>query len=269
MNASSNLLILFISRQDLDPHRPIFPVQGDRPIPKYGETNMINDTKKRSAPKPASVSALIAGLPLMFLAGMFLGYQIWGTPNIQADQAADSSGRYEIPIEDDDPVLGRADAPVTIVEFSDYECPYCQRYHAETFSQIIDTYGDQIRYVFKDLPLTSIHANAVPAANAAHCAHEQNMFWEFHDLLFSMQLGLSTEAYFAYANALGLDQATFEACLNEGRYVNTVMEDVGVLTRLNAPLSTPTFFINGQYLAGAQPFSVFAQMIEAELENAN
>lgn len=237
---------------------------------------MTDTTKKRSRKESSTVtSALIAGLPLMFLAGLFVGHQLWATPNVQADQAnqaglaSNTPQRYEIPIYDDDPILGPEDAPVTIIEFSDYECPYCQRYHQQTFDAIIDTYGDQVRYVFKDLPLTSIHPNAVPAAAAAHCAHDQNAFWEFHDLLFSMQLGLSTEAYFAYANALGLDQATFEACLNEGRYVNTVMEDVGVLTRLNAPLSTPTFFINGQYLAGAQPFSVFAQMIEAELENAN
>ena len=216
------------------------------------------NAKKRSAAKPTTVSALIAGLPLMFLVGLFVGYQLWAQPESTPELVAD-----------DDPVLGPADAPVTIVEFSDYECPYCQRYHAETFSQIIETYGDQIRYVFKDLPLTSIHPNAVPAANAAHCAHEQNAFWEFHDLLFSMQLGLNDNAYFAYANSLGLDQGAFEECLNEGRYNRTVMQDMKILTDRNVQLSTPTFFINGQYLAGAQPFSVFAQIIEAELEKAN
>jgi len=219
------------------------------------------NTKKRSAAKPTTISALIAGLPLMFLVGLFVGYQLWGQ--------TEAVGSNEIPIADDDPVLGRADAPVTIIEFSDYECPYCQRYHSETFSQIIATYGDQIRYVFKDLPLTSIHPNAIPAANAAHCAHEQNTFWEFHDLLFSMQLGLNNNAYLAYADALGLDQGAFEACLNEGRYVEVVMEDTKTLSNFNVQLSTPTFFINGQYLAGAQPFSVFAQIIDAELEKAN
>jgi protein-disulfide isomerase len=209
----------------------------------------------------------------MFIAGLFVGYQVWGKPNVQADQAANNPSnpapRYEITIEDDDPVLGSEDAMVTIVEFSDYECPYCQRYHSQTFSQILATYGDQIRYVFKDLPLTSIHPNAVPAANAAHCAHEQNAFWDFHNLLFSMQQGLNDNAYAAYANQLGLDTASFEECLNEGRYVNVVMQDTNVLTAINAPLSTPTFFINGQYLAGAQPFSEFARLIDAELESAN
>jgi len=262
MNQSSELLFLFISRRLLDQGIGIFAVQQDRSIPTNLEKpKMTNHTKKRSVAKPSTVFAVIVGLPLMFILGLIVGYQLWGQP--------EAAGSNEIPIADDDPILGRADAPVTIVEFSDYECPYCQKYHAETFSQIIAVYGDQIRYVFKDLPLTSIHANAVPAANAAHCAHEQNAFWEFHNLLFSMQLGLNDDAYLAYADALNLDRGSFEECLNEGRYERSIMQDIKILTDRNIQLSTPTFFINGQYLAGAQPFSVFAQIIDAELEKAN
>lgn len=164
--------------------------------------------------------------------------------------------------------MGSEDAPITIIEFSDYECPYCQRYHLETYPLIMETYGDQIRYVFKDLPLSSIHSNALPAANAAHCAQEQNAFWEYHDLLFSMQMGLNDNAYLAYADALGLDQAAFEECLNESRYVDRVFQDIQALTSIGAPLSTPTFFINGMYMAGAQPFSVFSTLIETELEKS-
>lgn len=230
---------------------------------------MSNETKKRSRRDNfALVSALIAGLPLMFLAGLFIGYQIWATPNVEADQASNTPQRYEIPIHDDDPVMGPENAPVTIIEFSDYECPYCRSYHQETFDQIIATYGDQVRYVFKDLPLTSIHPNAVPAAVAAHCASDQNAFWEFHDLLFSMQLGLERGAYLEYASRLGLDMDTFEACIEAGSYEQIVMKDTSILTAINAPISTPTFFINGQYLAGAQPFSEFARLIDAELGSA-
>lgn len=225
--------------------------------------------KRRSTSSITANSALIAGLPLMFLAGLFVGYQLWATPNVEQDLAANTPGRYEIPIHEDDPVLGAADAPVTIIEFSDYECPYCRRYHAETFDQIMATYGDQVRYVFKDLPLTSIHPNAVPAANAAHCAHEQNVFWEYHNLLFSMELGLTDGAYLEYANRVNANMDAFVDCLEENRYVETVMQDTAILTSISAPLSTPTFFINGQYLAGAQPFSEFARVIEAELQNAN
>lgn len=230
---------------------------------------MSTKKSKRAGGGVTATSALIAGLPLMFLAGLFVGFQLWGTPNVQADQEANISDRYEIPISVDDPVLGPEDAPVTIVEFSDYECPYCQRYHSETFHQIINTYGDQVRYVFKDLPLTSIHPNAVPAANAAHCAQEQGDFWAYHELLFSDQLALSADSYLAYADTLGFDITEFSACLEEDRYVDVVMEDTSILTALSAPLSTPTFFINGQYVAGAQPFSVFAELIDAELSSVN
>lgn len=235
---------------------------------------MTDSPKKRSRRDTNTLtSALIAGLPLMFLFGLFIGYQLWATPNVQADlanqadQANDTPQRYEIPIYDDDPTLGPENAPVTIIEFSDYECPYCQRYHQQTFDAIIDTYGDQVRYVFKDLPLTSIHPNAVPAAVAAHCASDQNAFWEFHDLLFSMQLGLEQAAYLEYASALGLDMDTFTDCIGQGTYEQIVMQDTRILTDINAPISTPTFFINGQYLAGAQPFSEFARLIDAELDN--
>ena len=225
--------------------------------------------KNKKTTNSTLTAGLIAGLPLMFIVGLFVGYQLWATPNVQADQAANTPQRYEIPIDETDPVLGDADAPITIVEFSDYECPYCQRYHSDTFNQILATYGDQIRYVYKDLPLTSIHPNATPAANAAYCAQEQNAFWEFHDLLFSNQLGLSDQAYLAYADSLGLEMGSFEECVNEGRYFDLVAEDTNVLVRINAPISTPTFFINGQYLAGAQPFSEFARIIDAELEALN
>lgn len=214
-------------------------------------------------------AALMAGLPLAFIAGLFVGYQLWAAPNVEADLSANTPQRYEIPIAADDPVIGSEDAPVTIIEFSDYECPYCRSYHEDTFDQILSAYGDQIRYVFKDLPLNSIHPNASPAANAAHCAQEQDAFWEYHDLLFSMQAGLNRDAYLTYAGFLNLDLPAFEDCLDEGRYLDVVNEDINVLVQINAPISTPTFFINGQYLAGAQPFSEFARLIEAELEAAN
>lgn len=223
--------------------------------------------------KPRSntlISLLVAAMPLMFIVGLFVGYQLWASPNVQADQAANAvTQRYEIPIYDDDPVLGNPDAPITIVEFSDYECPYCRRYHEDTFGEILVNYGDVVRYVFKDLPLSSIHANAAPAANAAHCAQEQDAFWEFHGLLFSNQLGLNQEAYLAYAQSISLDINSFEECLSENRYLDIVNQDMTILTKINAPLSTPTFFVNGQYLAGAQPFSEFARLIEAELDALN
>ena len=231
---------------------------------------MQNTQKPSRSSNNRALSLLMAGLPLAFIAGLFVGFQIWGRPNIQTDQANDEvTQRYDIPIYDDDPVLGSEDAPVTIVEFSDYQCPYCQRYHSETFQQIMDVYGDQVRYVYKDLPLTSIHPEAVPAAMAAHCASDQGVFWAYHDLLFSNELGLSDNAYMTYAESLDLDINTFADCMASGSYESIVMKDTNILLNLNAPISTPTFFVNGQYIAGAQPFTVFAQLIEAELDAAN
>jgi protein-disulfide isomerase len=217
----------------------------------------------------STITVLLAALPLSLLLGLWLGYQIWGTPNVQLDQQTAEIESYDIPIDEYDAVRGPADAKVTIVEFTDYECGYCQRYYTTTFPQIIEQYGDQIQYVVKDLPLVSIHPNAIPASIAAHCAGEQNAFWEYHDLLFNMQFGLNDDAYQAYAQNLGLDLGSFNTCLDSGNYDRAVMADTNILTNINAPLSTPTFFINGQYLAGAQPFEVFAQLIEAELAAAD
>ena len=227
---------------------------------------------KQAGSSNLSVSLLWAGLPLSLLMGLWLGYQFWGKPNVQIDQqnqqADGANPRYDIPIDEYDAIQGSPDAKVTIVEFTDYECGYCQRYYTTTYPQIMEHYGDQIRYVVKDLPLVSIHANAIPASIAAHCASEQGAFWEYHDQLFNMQFGLGDEAYQSYAQNLGLDIGSFNTCLNSQRYDQAVLADTTILTNINAPVSTPTFFINGQYLAGAQPFEVFAGLIEAELAAA-
>ena len=173
--------------------------------------------------------------------------------------------RYELPIGEFDPATGPEDAPITLVEFSDFECPYCQRHFLEVYPRLQSEYGDQIRFVFKDYPLTSIHPNAVPAAEAALCAHEQGAFWPYHDLLFGGTEGFSRASYESYAASLGLDADAFTLCLDDGRYNEQVMADLnfGIETGVS---STPTFFINGIGLVGAQPFEVFAQIIDYELE---
>ena len=171
--------------------------------------------------------------------------------------------RYEIPV-DDDPFFGAVDAPITIVEFSDYECPYCRTWHTEVYSQLIDAYGDQVRFVYRDFPLESIHVNAKPAAEAANCAYEQGEFWDFHDKLFSMELGLNSEAYQEYATQLELDIDEFQDCVESGRYQEEVQSDFEFAANLGVR-STPTFFVNGIAVVGAQPFEVFQQVIEKEL----
>jgi protein-disulfide isomerase len=216
-------------------------------------------------------------LPVAFLAGLLAGWAAWGRQPAAPVQAASpqTTGqqqvtapqdvrRYDIPIDANDPSYGPEDAPVTIIEFSDFECPYCRRHALEVQSRLLQAYGDQIRLVYKDFPLSSIHANAIPAAEAAQCAQEQGQFWGFHDLLFGMQLGLSPEAYQQYASSLGLDMDEFDQCVSERRYADDVQGDYNFAASLGVR-STPTFFINGIAIVGAQPFEVFAQVIDAEL----
>jgi protein-disulfide isomerase len=169
--------------------------------------------------------------------------------------------RYDVPV-DDDPSLGPEDAPITIIEFSDFECPFCQRFHREVFGRLLSAYPNEIRFVYRDFPLTSIHPNAFPAAEAANCARDQGAFWEFHDRLFTE--GLGDKAYRRYASELGLDMDAFETCIRERRYKDEVQADLTFAANLGVR-STPTFFINGIAIVGAQPFEVFQRVIEGEL----
>lgn len=226
-------------------------------------------------------------LPLAFVAGLTFGYIFWGNdlssgsgqtpvavvPQGQSQPAAPANPqeaeptpefrRYDVP-EDDDPVFGPQEAPITIIEFSDYECPYCRKWHVEVWPQLQATYGDQIRLVYRDFPLNSIHANAMPAAVAANCAQEQDMYFEFSEKLFNMKLNLGKSTYQAYAEELGLDMGAFNECLESGRYLEEVEADLEYATGLGIR-STPTFFVNGIPVVGAQPFEVFRSLIEKEL----
>ncbi|WP_299025757.1 thioredoxin domain-containing protein [uncultured Thermanaerothrix sp.] len=208
-----------------------------------------------------------------FLLGVAAGYGIWGreVANLRAQLSAQQAEadvprqvtRYDVPV-DDDPALGPANAPITIIEFSDFQCPYCQRWHVQVWPKIQAAYGDKVRLVYRDFPLYSIHPEAAPAAEAANCANEQGKFWEFHDLLFRGGLSLGREAYLAYAERLGLKMDQFTTCLDERRYQAEVEGDYAYAVDLGIN-STPTFFINGIALLGAQPFEVFQRVIELEL----
>lgn len=229
-------------------------------------------------------------IPIALVAGLGAGYLIWGSesattgtraaqpqPTSEAPQSAAAQAesnqpetpgeitRYDVPI-DDDPILGPQDAAITIIEFSDYECPYCRRWHQEVLPLLIEEYPDEVRYVYRDFPLTSIHSNAIPAAIAANCAGEQEAeaYWDYNQLLFSMDLGLGPEAYMGYAEELDLDTDAFTECLESDRHEEEVMADFEYASQLGIR-STPTFFINGIALVGAQPYEVFKQVIDQEL----
>lgn len=162
-------------------------------------------------------------------------------------------------------VKGNKDAKVTIVEFSDFECPFCSRYSTETFPQIDKTYiqTGKVRYVFHNFPLP-MHANAQKAAEAAECAGAQGKFWEAHDKLFANQENLTLADLKQYAASLGLKTADFNTCLDSGKFKDDVAADLSLGQSVGVS-GTPAFFINGKLISGAMPFENFKQAIEAEL----
>ncbi|MCA0454033.1 MAG: DsbA family protein [Chloroflexi bacterium] len=165
---------------------------------------------------------------------------------------------------DDDPSWGSEDAPVTIVEFSDFQCPFCGRFHRETYDQLRKDYEGKIRFVYRDFPIVSLHPNAEISAEAADCANEQGKYWEYHDLLLNNQDKSTGSDLSAFASQLGLDMTVFNQCMNTRRYQQEVAKDV-LDANSYGVTGTPTFFINGQPLVGAQPYAVFASAIDAEL----
>ena len=160
---------------------------------------------------------------------------------------------------------GGVKAPVTIVEFSDYECPFCGRAE-KIVNQVMTTYGDRIRLVYRDFPL-EMHQHARLASEAANCANAQGKFWEYHAKLFDNQTALSEEQLKGYAGDLGLDKAKFETCLKEKPFKAAIDKDMADGSKVGVN-GTPAFFINGRMLSGAQPFDKFKEVIDDELANA-
>jgi protein-disulfide isomerase len=171
--------------------------------------------------------------------------------------------RRSVEIAATDPSVGSNSATVTIIEYADFQCPYCGRV-APTMKKVRDTYGDKVRVVWKDFPLTQIHPQAFKASEAAHCAGEQGKYWEYHDRLFANQQALMPEDLKKAATELGLDGGKFGACLDSSKFSERVRDGVASGTRLGVD-STPTFYVNGRRLSGAQPYEVFAAVIDEEL----
>ena len=162
-------------------------------------------------------------------------------------------------------VKGPADAPIVIVEYSDFECPYCARAQGAV-QQVLEAYGDDVRLVYRDFPLR-MHEHAPLAAQAARCAHEQGRFWDYHDELFRNHRELTPADLRRHAASVGLDAGAFDACLDSGRHAAAVDLDMASGERLGVS-GTPAFFINGRLLSGAQPLAAFAQIIDEELRRA-
>ncbi|GAB4538504.1 MAG: hypothetical protein Fur002_02070 [Anaerolineales bacterium] len=180
------------------------------------------------------------------------------------------------------PSLGPADAPITIVEFSDYQCPFCYRWKTQVYDQLQAAYPGKLRFVYRNFPL-SFHQNAFPAAEAALCAGDQNAYWQYHDALFENYDLLNNESnavleqaqFNQFAADLNLDVTAFEECMTSRKYQQFINDDMAYTATLPpdyvdgqpeaAVGGTPTFFINGHRLGGAYPFEYFKDIIDAEL----
>ena len=179
------------------------------------------------------------------------------------EASADDPDRFALV--DDDPYLGEEDASIVIVEFSDFFCSYCKRHFDQTFTPLLENYGGYIRYVYRDF--ARLTPESTPAAAAAQCAFAQGKFWEFHAAFFDNQSELGYDFYLQTAEEYELDIEEYTACLDEGRYIDEVEID-GFDGQIAGVRGTPGFFINGQILSGAQPYSIFERMIQRELDKA-
>jgi protein-disulfide isomerase len=225
-----------------------------------------------------STGVAIIGFILCFLAG---GAVMWGydshrmkTAGITAEGAGATGGTWAdkdspIPVTSEDPVWGRRDAPVTVVIFSDFQCPFCSRVEP-TLDQVKTTYGpEKVRLVWKNQPLP-FHDKAKPAAEAAQAVFAlkgSDAFWKFHDLAFKNQKDLSPESYEKWAQQAGVDPAKFKAELASKKHIKKVEEDAAVANKVGAN-GTPAFRVNGAELSGAQPFDKFKELIDKELGKA-
>ena len=199
--------------------------------------------------------------------GEFTAGRLGGPANVGDIPA----GQKEVS-EDDDAFLGDENAPVAVIEFSDFQCPFCRSFWRDTLPGIKSQYIDsgKVKFVYRDFPL-DFHPGAMPAAQAAECARDQEKFWEMHDKIFSEQdkQGGGTVQFVAedikkWASEIGLNTGEFNSCLDSGKYAEEIGNDIkdGQAAGVSG---TPGFFINGRLVVGAQPFSAFKAIIDEEL----
>jgi len=202
---------------------------------------------------------------LLYIAiGVAVGFAV-GFPigRGSAPEPAMSSRAFGVELEGR-PLRGPKNAAVTIVEFTDYECPFCRRYFETTYPTLLDRYGDDVAYTVRHFPVSYQHKRAHKAAQAAECAGDQDRFFEYHEVLFKNNRALDERSLVGYAAQVGLKLEQFSECLESGVKSDVVDDDVQVgLAR--GLMGTPSFLVNGRVLVGAQPTEVFERYIEREL----
>ncbi|MGQ0791556.1 MAG: DsbA family protein [Nitrosopumilaceae archaeon] len=242
---------------------------------------------KKSTYNKLLVGLIVAITVAAFFAGFGLGTETGkdssdeGPTSVKQPQSQSSPSSQIISVSlDDDPVKGDPSAPITIVEFSDFQCPFCARFFTQTLPLIQQNYIDtgKVKFVYRDFPIPSIHQNAIPAAIAAECADDQGMFWEYHDKIFESKLiwqDLDNQnvvrTFEEFAKELGLDSDTFNTCLESAKYLDEVQNDLndGVSYGVTG---TPGFFIGNEKIgygmvSGAQPYATFQQVFDQLLKD--
>ncbi len=226
----------------------------------------MEDNFKLGAP-----GAIIVGAVIVAAAIIYSNYSGGLDTNDQDAQLQDQE-TVEVSI-DDDAILGDPDAPVTIIEFSDYQCPFCRSFWDETLPLIIGEYVSvgKVKFVYRDFPLSS-HPLALPFAEAAECSADQDKYWEMHDVIFEEQGKLANGTldsidvtdFSDWAEDLEMDVDEFETCMADHKYLEEIQKDFddGAAAGVNG---TPSFFINGEMITGALPFEVFKTVIEEKL----
>lgn len=208
----------------------------------------------------AAVSGAVLLFALaFFVAGFFVGGQMDGDEEGATDTPASASDDAS-----DDPAWGPDDASVVIEEFADFQCPYCGQFALETLPSLREAYGDKVKFIYRDFPLSSIHEDAQKAAEAGQCAQEQGLFWEYHNILFQNTDALSEDDLRGYAETVGADVDEFNECLDSDRNTWEVLLDTRDGSEAGVS-GTPAFVINGLLLGGVRPFEQFQAIIESAL----
>jgi protein-disulfide isomerase len=205
------------------------------------------------------IRQIIIGI-VLFASGIAVGYSLRDLPSITANLGGSASSGASAK---DDPSWGPADAKVTVVEFADFECPYCRQWYTNVYEQLYRNYSTQVRFVYRDFPL-SFHSNAKPAAVAANCAGAQGNYWDYFRKLYGDPRGLGDSMYQTYAQEIGLNITAFASCRADAKTANEIDLDLQDGTRLGVN-GVPAFFINKRYISGLQPYETFRDAIEAEL----
>lgn len=260
----------------------------------FDDDSKIQLTQNKSKSMGLIIGLVIAVGAAAFFAGMYASNM--NSNQISQEDLDDAIAKLELKIlqnrlptnqpsepvkisADDDPIIGNPNAPIAIIEFSDFQCPFCARFHVQTLPLLLEEYIEQgkVKLVFRDFPIQSIHPNALPAAVAAECANEQGQFKAMHDMLFDNQnqwskqeTDVALSIFSQYATEIQLDQNTFDSCLTSGKYIEEIRNDLED-GRSYDVTGTPGFFIGNDdigyvELKGAQPFESFKKVIDAQLE---